>query len=173
MNILQRCYPIFKVDIVRLKDIVSSFSENQWSFWNHRQNEYDVHSQTKTYPLLWTEDLGEKPIYFNDELLLSEVVPIVKRLESFYNGKVANILLSNLYPHAEIPLHMDTKKLLKMVHRCHLPIKTNKEVLFHIDGYVFNLEEELFVEINNTKIHGVKNNSNQNRIHLIVDILPN
>jgi aspartyl/asparaginyl beta-hydroxylase (cupin superfamily) len=41
----------------------------------------------------------------------------------------------------------------------------NKETINMLEGNLY--------EINNTKWHNVKNESSDNRIHLIVDIMPN
>ena len=44
---------------------------------------------------------------------------------------------------------------------------------FFVDGEKKNLKTGEIWEIDNTKLHKVENLSNSDRVHLIVDILPN
>ena len=67
--------------------------------------------------------------------------------------------------------HCDFNELV-LCHRIHIPIITNDQVIFHIDKIPFFLEEGKVYEINNQKLHSVENNSNFDRVHLIIDILP-
>jgi aspartyl/asparaginyl beta-hydroxylase (cupin superfamily) len=41
----------------------------------------------------------------------------------------------------------------------------DEEKYFLLEGFVY--------ELNNTKYHSVRNNSNEHRIHLIIDVIPN
>ena len=52
-------------------------------------------------------------------------------------------------------------------------IKTNSEVDFYIEDKSYSLKEGVWYEINNQKNHSVINKSSMDRVHLIVDILPN
>ena len=57
--------------------------------------------------------------------------------------------------------------------RTHIPIITNSEVTFTVGGETKFLKEGEIWEINNTKEHSVDNNSDIDRIHLLIDIMPN
>lgn len=61
---------------------------------------------------------------------------------------------------------------LKLVHRLHVPIITNEDVVFTIGEENFYLEPGWLYELNNQFRHSVANNSSQSRIHLLVDLLP-
>ena len=52
------------------------------------------------------------------------------------------------------------------------PEKT-KDVYFYVDDGVLNMLEGECWEINNMKSHEVINNSDEDRIHLMIDIIPN
>ena len=58
-----------------------------------------------------------------------------------------------------------------MIHRCHLPVITNEDCLFLIDKVPYHFKPNFAFEFNNQKMHGVINNSNADRVHLICDIL--
>ena len=62
-------------------------------------------------------------------------------------------------------------------HRTHIPLITNKDVLFKVGEKVASSESkhmnvgEIW-EINNARIHEVNNNGNDDRIHMIVNYYP-
>jgi aspartyl/asparaginyl beta-hydroxylase (cupin superfamily) len=92
-------------------------------------------------------------------------------LEDFFGGICIRSFLANLSPFKNISSHVDLSDTLTKVHRCHLPIITNEEVIFGIGKNEYNLKEGILYEVNNTDYHYVNNNSSKNRIHLIIDIL--
>ena len=61
---------------------------------------------------------------------------------------------------------------LSLVHRLHVPVTTNKGVVFTIDDEDFYLEPGWLYELNNLLRHSVANNSSESRVHLLVDLLP-
>ena len=61
--------------------------------------------------------------------------------------------------------------MLRMI-RCAMPIITSKKVKFAIDDVEYNLEEGKLWYTDVNKTHWVKNNSNKDRIHLVIDIKP-
>ncbi len=61
---------------------------------------------------------------------------------------------------------------LKLVHRLHVPVITNENVIFTIDDENFYLEPGWLYELNNRARHSVANNSTESRVHLLVDLLP-
>jgi hypothetical protein len=67
--------------------------------------------------------------------------------------------------------HWDTG-FLSLVHRLHVPVITNKDVVFTIDDEDFVLEPGWLYELNNLVRHSVANNSSEGRVHLLVDLLP-
>ena len=79
-------------------------------------------------------------------------------------------MLAKLDGHSEIIEHFDQGNLTK-IHRCHLPVITNNECLFFIDKKPYCFKPSFAFEFNNQRLHGVKNNSKEDRVHLICDIL--
>ena len=68
--------------------------------------------------------------------------------------------------------HYDGGLGFTLSHRIHVPIKTNKNVLFSVDGEKRELNQGEIIEINNLKDHFVENNDpNEDRIHLIMDFV--
>jgi aspartyl/asparaginyl beta-hydroxylase (cupin superfamily) len=93
-------------------------------------------------------------------------------LEKRLNGKVAKLMLAELAPGGEVTAHKDARPALVMVHRCHLPILTNKDVSFFVDGRDYYLEPGIAYEFDNTRLHAVHNRSATRRVHLMCDIMP-
>jgi aspartyl/asparaginyl beta-hydroxylase (cupin superfamily) len=59
------------------------------------------------------------------------------------------------------------------VRRCHIPLITNDDIKFTVGDHTMSLKQGECWEINNSKIHEVKNLSNYDRVHILIDIIPN
>lgn len=165
-------------DVEELASIVSKF-DTEWRLDTSRQNQPNsVHMNTNTYYVRsfkpgWEphEKLNVFPLA-NSIHVLVIVDKIIKDLETAHDGKVALAMIVKLMPDSDIIPHADESKYLGVVRRHHIPLKTNEEVLFHIDGESINMKVGECWEINNSRVHHVTNNSNEDRVHLIIDILP-
>ena len=165
-------------DVEELSSIVAKF-DTEWRLDTSRQNQPNsVHMNTNTYYIRsfrpgWEphENLTVFPLA-NSVYVLSIVDKIIKDLESVHDGRVSLAMIVKLLPDSDIIPHADESKYLGVVRRHHIPLKTNEEVLFHIDGERINMKVGECWEINNSKVHHVTNNSNEDRVHLIIDILP-
>ena len=165
-------------DVEELSTIVSKF-DTEWRLDTSRQNQPNsVHMNTNTYYIRsfkpgWEphEKLTVFPLA-NSVYVLSIVDKIIKDLELVHDGRVSLAMIVKLLPDSDIIPHADESKYLGVVRRHHIPLKTNEEVLFHIDGESINMKVGECWEINNSRVHHVTNNSNEDRVHLIIDILP-
>lgn len=176
MNIESNCIIIDRINISDIKSFVFGLSNEDWNSWKLRQKNFDVHEKTKTYPLEWSEEVDDSfyKIYHKNKssYIWKLLIPKISKLESYYKGTCVNTMFANLPSGEKIFPHTDASNILLNVHRCHIPIVTNKDVKFYIDEHEYNFEEGFVYEINNSLTHEVHNNSNEDRIHLIVDVLP-
>ena len=164
-----------QTDIGKLKEFVDNLSKEQWDEWNLRQKNFIVHKDTKSYPVIWSDNnivnnclnIYRKPDKL--DILNCELDYLCKK----YKGRVVKCVFANLPAHSEIIKHWDSGSSLICSHRLHLPIKTNSEVDFYIEDKSYSLKEGVWYEINNQKNHSVINKSSMDRVHLMVDILPN
>ena len=108
----------------------------------------------------------------NNSELWKSILPIINFLEKTHNGKHGRIILPKLFANCEIPNHVDGGDYLDVVRRNHIPIITNSNVFFCFDEEKINMKEGEIWEINNMKNHSVINNSDFDRIHLIIDVIP-
>jgi aspartyl/asparaginyl beta-hydroxylase (cupin superfamily) len=84
---------------------------------------------------------------------------------------VKAMLVSLIAGEAVLP-HRDLSTILEESHRVHLPIVTDPAVMFTVGDETIHMPAGSIYEIDNTRVHGVVNGSSIDRIHLIVDMLP-
>lgn len=145
-----------------------------WDVYEFRQKTYSVHSKTKTIPLMWDEKKSKITYWPNYELFKSNISEIELLLNKIIgNGIIETAILINLPKNQKIDSHYDTGDYFSKRNRIHIPIITNKDCFFIIDGEVKTMKEGEMWEINNNeKEHSVENNGNEDRIHLLIDFLP-
>ena len=118
------------------------------------------------------QETKEKPV---DWPLLAtyqdQIDLIMTTLKEHYDFTDYCAIIANLPAGESIKRHVDNGPYFEKSHRIHLPIKTNPGVLFYCGGETINMKEGTFYEISNTNCaHGVKNNSNEDRYHYIIDL---
>jgi aspartyl/asparaginyl beta-hydroxylase (cupin superfamily) len=119
---------------------------------------------------------GTPPLIFRtdalDPALVAATEAVTDRLASHFGGQVAKLMFASLRPGGSISPHHDAPPALTMVHRCHLPVVTNPDASFSVDGQDYRLEAGMIYELDNIRAHGVENRGTTARVHLICDILP-
>lgn len=153
----------------------------EWLFDTSRQNQYMTHENTFMYQLseldyMWSmkeEASCNTKNSFSTEKAKEELSAIYKKLEEHVNGRVVRCEIINMNPNSRVRDHKDRSDLLYVSRRFHIPLKTNTECFFTVNSQTVNMLEGNLYEINNIKWHNVKNLSPENRIHLIIDVLPN
>ena len=98
--------------------------------------------------------------------------PIIDEVTGQYNfksGKTARIMLANICAGGEIGMHIDLNPAADVPHKIHVPIKTDELAEFIEEESSYYLKRGFAYEVNNKIAHGVKNNSVNERIHLIFD----
>jgi hypothetical protein len=176
---------IIKVDISELKKFTMSISEDKWDHWKNRpailvDGKPGINAYTRTIPFIWSipQAFSDNDYTIHTQLMNRNceisilIKPYYNFLENFFGGECIRVFLAQLRPFKNIGRHVDCNDTLTKVHRCHLPILTNNNVIFGIGNADFNLKEGILYEVNNIDPHYVNNNSNENRVHLIMDILP-
>jgi len=101
---------------------------------------------------------------------LDEIIAQVKNFYGYKNLKITNVLLTELQKGGIIPEHTDTGPMLTTNHRIHVPIFSDPAVKFTLDHKDYYLEPGYGYEINNQLPHDVRNESNIDRIHMIIDL---
>jgi len=146
------------------------------------------HSGTKSIAIIFEDqgapyppeisNIGNNRIKFIDnyEKWWPTLLPILRRLideesitDKEIEGHILKCMLVVLRRGSEIQEHCDLSTSLINCRRVHVPIITNEDVIFTVNGTSVFLEEGTGYEINNQELHSVSNNSPSDRVHLIVD----
>jgi hypothetical protein len=172
---------IGKTDITNVKEELLNETENNWSLFDFRKSHFIKHRYTHTIPLLWMSNkwipnidelvVIQRFIRFNNYLTYVQFLYDTIMEPLYPDCVIVKAMFVSLSAHEMVEKHTDNGDALRKVHRCHLAIKTNRDVIFTIDEVPFHFSEGELVEINNIRPHYVANNSDENRIHLIVDLL--
>jgi len=169
-------YPDF--NIVSLKDLILHF-DKEWYLDTSRQETLDPLKGTLTYflknydPAWKTTDVYNTKINYTGSEIWKLVDPIVNSLELIHDGKAGRVMISKLLSEEDVERHFDPGQYAGVVRRNHVPIQTNDGVIFSVADQFINMKEGECWEINNNKSHGIKNKYKLDRIHLIIDIIPN
>ena len=174
------------IDVAALTQTVAGFSDARWRVLDDRQKTYSsIHQYTQTIALIYDHDMRHKngtvhPTYHE---LGSVVKPIEEYIAAYYRQRKPNLLESrrHLQPYfARIILvklraggliskHQDGSSSMRRCHRIHLPLITYPEVSFDVGRTSICMAVGELWEINNRRQHSVANQSDFDRIHLILD----
>ncbi len=163
-------------DVEPIRNRIEQIPDAKW-LESERQQRFDIHSNTRSLDLIhFFRDENTKPdyreLYFELE---NELKPVVDCIANYYqnNGFLVRMLLTKMPPGSAIPEHVDSGPALINCHRVHIPITTNDKVVFMVGGEKKYMQAGEFWEINNALEHSVENHGDKDRIHLIIDWMPN
>jgi len=166
---------IGSLDVTSIREKIRN-NNLDWDCYQHRQNRYKDHSQTKTIPIIWSENFNKQefwePYYTIFKEDLNSIEKIIRNSLCNSGGFMSAILI-NLPAGKSIGRHIDANPLgnrFNRCHRIHIPVETNPFCFFEIGGEIKNMKEGEIWEINNVKSpHSVENKGTSDRIHLLVD----
>jgi len=152
---------------------LNTLTDEDWNAYTFRQDTYEVHRKTKTIPILYDEEysafIGNRSKFY--DMFETDV----DELNILYNsilgvGNIIRIEIVSMPPFSKVPTHIDYGGSLETHNRTHIPLQTNEGCIFTVGGESKHLKVGEIWEINNGgEKHGVINDSNVERIHMIVD----
>ncbi len=104
--------------------------------------------------------------------LVEPILVVVGERLGYEEFETSKILLSSLLARSAVPVHVDTNPSSQVPHKVHVPISTHPNVVFTVDGRSRHLCRGRAYEINNLRPHGVENDSDHDRLHLVVELFP-
>lgn len=170
---------LFSYDPEPLRRLLASADDEIWEKNDFRQKAFNVHRNTKSIVYVWSNfsDVDYQSIETHipeddPDPLHQEVWQVANRIKRHFGGqsRITKLMLAKLDKHSEISEHFDQGNLTK-IHRCHLPVVTSLQCFFLIDRKAYNFMPGLAFEFNNQRLHGVRNSSDADRVHLICDVL--
>jgi|SaaInl6LU_22_DNA_1037377.scaffolds.fasta_scaffold36073_2 hypothetical protein len=85
--------------------------------------------------------------------------------------RLGRIMIVKLDPMGDIPLHIDPGEYFTSHYRFHVPFITNDKMMFiNEDKEKIHMPLGHLCQLNNRKLHGAMNQSEFDRIHMIIDI---
>jgi aspartyl/asparaginyl beta-hydroxylase len=163
-------------ELVRLQQAVEASPESEWDSVT-RQRLFAAHKDTSSIILCFGPDDDAEAAEFTP--LWSKWQPILGPLldrilaEHFDDGgKIIRLMIVRLHGHSRVAPHTDDLPVLVQSHRVHIPLNTNRSVVFVINNEVVPMHAGHVVEINNQRDHYVVNSGSADRIHIIFDYAP-
>jgi hypothetical protein len=162
-----------------LRDAVLGLDEKAWLDEQYRQENYDVHRQTQSLVLIFTDGSGWPDIEVNKvsawDWLAESAVPLMHGIIEQHlppGGTIIRAMAAKLIAGGVIQPHKDSHPSFHASHRIHIPLSTNPRVRFTLGGRPRKLEVGQAYEINNQLTHSVMNKGKEDRVHFIFDYLP-
>lgn len=172
-------------DVTELKQKILGLPDSQWRSEAFRQQRYEVHRDTQTISLVFDPDFRHthptklpalqqfasslKPILATTADYFDESPRGRALLEQFGIGYFVRANLVSLKPGGKIAPHKDNNFSLAHSHRIHVPLVTNTGVTFTVGNETVHMGEGEIYEINNRRMHSVRNDGPEDRVHLIMD----
>lgn len=178
MNIDTPLKELGDVDVDGLRRAILSLDEKTWMANEQRQNDYEVHKQTRSIVLVFCDGPMRELVVSKSEgwdELADVAVPIMHELVGRCyqpGGTIIRAMAAKLLAGGRINPHFDSHSSFRLSHRIHVPITTNPRVRFMIDGRPYQMAVGQAYEINNQKTHSVMNSGSEDRITFIFDYLP-
>jgi hypothetical protein len=167
------------IDATALREAILGQEEAAWHEDSYRQESYDVHDQTQSIVLVFTDgsnwpesDVKKEPGW---DRIADVAVPVMHEIIGKHypaGGTIIRAMAAKLVVGGIIKPHHDHHPSFHCGHRIHIPITTNSRVRFMIDGRPYQFQVGQAYELNNQKQHSVMNKGTEDRITFIFDYVP-
>lgn len=166
----------FTFDVRPIKDDLNNFAPEDWApHFNTQYYEGDwsgvaLRAPAGAHLALYPDPTVET--YVDTEAL--EKCNSVRKVLDRFECETESVRFLRLGAGAAIREHRDYRLSLEDgVARVHIPIKTNAEVEFYLDGKRIDMNAGEAWYLNFNLHHRVRNNSTEERVHLVIDCLVN
>jgi hypothetical protein len=168
-------------NVDKLIDYVNLISDEQWKEDLTRKNmpggpHHDTYSYYITNTIFdWSPGKKYDGYTFKtkDQKLIDLMIPMFQDIEQNHDGKIGMCIFIKLPPNQEVDAHHDNGDYLGYSRRHHIALVTNEKTTFTVDKTTINMKPGDLWEINNNKLHYAINNGKTDRIHLLIDVVPN
>lgn len=164
------------VDIGLLREAVLAMPESTWDAENaDKPNRFEALDRTRHVVFRFVSNFNdwrdsyERPLWSHWRLLIEPVLERAVAPFGYQRGAFPRVMLARMAPGGVIRPHRDANPAAKWPHKIHIPLATNDQVTFFVDGTGYHLAEGEAVEVSNMAVHAVHNAGNTDRIHLIFE----
>ena len=164
------------VDIAALREAVLALPESVWDAENEsKPNRFGALDATRHIIFRFVSNFVdwrqsyERPLWSEWKGLLEPVLTAATAPYDYASGLFPRVMLARMAPGGVIHPHRDQNPAAKWPHKIHVPLLTNDQVSFFVDGQAYHFAEGEAVEVNNMGLHAVQNRGETDRIHLIFE----
>ena len=164
------------VDIAKLRDAVQSMPAELWEAENaDKPNRYRALEGTRHIVFRFVTDFQDwresydRPLWTTWRELVEPVMAQAVKPYGYARAAFPRVMLARMPPGGTIKPHRDANAAAKWPHKIHVPLMTNEQVTFYVDGVGYHFKEGEAVEVSNMALHAVENNGDRDRIHLIFE----
>lgn len=165
-----------QVDITDLKQAVLAIPEDLWNAENaDKPNRFEALDVTSHIVFRFVSnfrdwrDSYDRPLWAEWKHLLLPVMQAASVDYGYARGVYPRVMLAKMAAGGVIQPHRDANPAAKWPHKIHVPIVTNDQVVFRVEGAQYVMPEGEGVEVNNMGTHAVENRGDTDRIHLIFE----
>ena len=165
-----------RVDVARLKEAVLALPDAIWDAENaSKPNRFGALDATQHIIFRFVSDFRDwrqsydRPLWNDWSPLVEPVLSAATAAYGYQRGGFPRVMLARMAPGGIIHPHRDENPAAKWPHKIHVPLQTNEDVTFFVDGVGYHLAEGEAVEVNNMGLHAVENRGSIDRIHLIFE----
>ena len=164
------------VDIAALRAAVLAIPEGVWDAENaDKPNRFEALDRTRHVVFRFVSSFQDwrqsydRPLWVQWRELLEPVMAQAVRPYGYARAQFPRVMLARMAPGGVIKPHRDANPAAKWPHKIHVPLLTNDQVTFFVDGVGHRFSEGEAVEVSNMAVHAVENNGDSDRIHLIFE----
>lgn len=164
------------VDVTALREAVLALPESVWDEENAgKPNKFEALDSTRHIVFRFVDNTKDwrashdRARWAEFEPLLAPVLAEATRDYGYARGAFPRVMLARMKPGGVIQTHIDANPAAKWPHKIHIPLQTSPGAVFFIGETAHHLPLDHAVEVNNLGPHGVRNESDTDRIHLIFE----
>jgi len=164
------------VDIAALRDDVLAIPEAVWDAENDtKPNRFETLASTRHIVFRFVDSTSDwrsshdRPLWAQWRGRLEPVLAAATKPYGYTNFVYPRVMFARMAPGGIIQPHVDAGPAARWPHKIHVPLTTNPQVEFFIDGICHTLREGQAYEVNNLVPHAVRNRGDSDRIHLIFE----
>lgn len=169
--------PICQVDVAALRERLLAVGEAAWHAEDARkENRFACFHHTRHIVARFIPSNSDPMAFYSTPFWAvwqSLLRPILDQVASHYGlaeAEFPKVMFARLAANAVIDRHVDGAGSNLLTHKIHVPLVTSERVWFEVGDARFQLHCGQAYELNNLKPHGVRNDGETDRIHLIFEL---
>lgn len=168
------------VDVNPITQMLSKASPAYWTSEDAvKENKFNCFQHTQHIILRFIKENRDPNDFYDGmgwKFFEPVLLPIFDKVVKNYNFSepvYPKVMFARLKAKQQISVHRDGEGSHLYTHKIHIPLQTSPTVRFQLAEKQFHLRQGMAYEVNNIISHGVINQSDQDRVHLIFEVFDN